>query len=117
MQFTYTFDNLTDPKNQVRALAPDNRLDDVLNRYRFADEEIEMFLSLEGGNVKKAAALLLETRATDKADTEGYIKTYAIEVDETKAAKILLDRAAILRRQVELDTEVAELDGDLFDIG
>lgn len=112
MTFNYSYDDLLSLKNQVRAIAPDNRPDAATGKYRFADEEIELFLSLEGGAVKGAAALLLETRATDTADSEGYVKTYALELDGTKAASVLLKRAALFRDQIGV---VVEVEDDLLD--
>ena len=111
MEQNYTLDDLTSPKNIVRIIAPDDRETEP-GRFRFSDEKIELFLTLEGGDVRRAAALLLETMATDTVAVDGYIKTYAVELDGSKPASMILKRAALFRSQA---AELLPTEDDLID--
>lgn len=66
----------------------------------YADDEIDAFLDLEGGNVRLAAALALETTAANEALLSKVITTQDLRTDGAAVAKVLLDRAARLREQV-----------------
>ena len=80
---------------------------------RWTDLEIAEFLGMEDAECKRAAALALEVMASDKADCLSYIKTNAIELDGAKPAKILLDRAKLLREQcVVVAIEIEQEDED-----
>lgn len=87
----------------VRLLTPDNQLDGHI----FEDEEIAAFLSLEGGSVRRAAALALETIAADQALVLKAIRLLDVQTDGPKVADSLLKRAATLRQQAEVDDAVA----------
>ena len=91
-EFTY---DLTTPVGKVRLLIPDKKP----AKMRWTDLELTEFLVMEDAVSKRAAALALEVMASSKADCLSYIKTNAIEMDGTKPAKILLDRAKLLREQ------------------
>ncbi len=105
----FTFDLASDV-GKVRLLIPDRVASDIL----FEDEEIEAFLALEAGNVRRAAALALETVAADQALTLKVIKTLDLTTDGASVANALLKRADKLRGQAALD-EAAE-DGAGFDV-
>jgi hypothetical protein len=105
MSFTY---DLTTDVGKVRLLIPDRAEATAV----FDDAEIEGFLAIESG-VRRAAALALETIASDTAATLRVTKTLGLEVDGTRASAELLKRAASLRAQAN-DADAA--DGGLFDI-
>lgn len=92
---------------KVRLLIPDR---DQANPV-FQDAEITAFLALEDG-VHRAAALGLETIASDTAATLRVTRTLGLEVDGAKASDALLKRAAGLRTQAD-DADARE--GGLFD--
>ncbi len=105
----FTFDLASDV-GKVRLLIPDRVASDIL----FEDEEIEAFLALEAGNVRRAAALALETVAADQALTLKVIKSLDLTTDGAKVSDALLKRAALLREQAAA-SESVEAGGD-FDI-
>lgn len=82
--------------------------------YVFEDAEVAAFLLMEGANVRRAAALALETMASNEAFTLKVIKILDLQTDGAKTAEALMKRAAELRRQADVD-EAAE-DGGAFDI-
>lgn len=92
-----TYDPTT-TAGQVRLLIPDRNPTD----YLFSDAEITAFLGIELGNVRLAAALALETAASDAALVDKVVR-YAddTQIDGAKAADMLLKRAAALRTQVD----------------
>jgi hypothetical protein len=95
-----TYDLSTDI-GKVRLLIPDrNYLDPV-----FTDAEIDQFLSIEGANVKLAAALALEVAAADDAKTFKIMKTGQDSVDGVRGAELLMRRAKQFR---ESEIEVIE---------
>jgi hypothetical protein len=87
------------PAGQVRLLIPDTDPDVFL----FDDSKITGFLAVEGGIVKRAAALALETAASNEAMVSKVIKTQDLATDGAKVSDALLKRAAELRRQVNED--------------
>lgn len=105
----FTFDLTTDV-GRVRLLIPDRVAGDIL----FEDEELEAFLALESGNVRRAAALALETVAADQALTLKVIKTLDLTTDGAKVAEALLKRAEKLREQAAASEDAEE--GAAFDI-
>lgn len=106
MSFTYT---VTTDVGRVRLLIMDtNAL-----RYVFEDDEIAVFLALEGG-VKRAAALALETIASNEAFVQKVITILDLQTDGAKTSDALLKRAAVLRDQAA--TEDAAASGGAFDI-
>lgn len=111
MAFTF---NVTTDVGKVRLLVPDRVADEPI----FEDEEIEAFLALEDDDVRRAAALALETIASDQAYTLKVIRSLDTQTDGAKVSDALLKRAAQLRSQADkadADAEAAE-DGGLFDI-
>ena len=109
----FTFDLASDV-GKVRLLIPDR----VANEPVFEDEELATFLDLEGGNVRRAAALALETCAADQALTLKVIKSLDLTTDGAKVSDALLKRADKLREQagaVQAANEAAEA-GAAFDV-
>ena len=82
--------------------------------YVFEDAEISVFLTLEGSNVKRSAALALETMASNEAFVQKTIRLLDLQTDGAKTADALMKRAAALRSQA--DTDEAAEDGGSFDI-
>lgn len=79
----------------------------------FDDDDLTTFLALEGGTLKKAAALALETIAVDEVLVLRVIKILQLTVDGAKVSDALLKRAALLRSQASAevaDEEAAPLD-------
>ncbi len=89
-EFSY---DLSTNTGKVRMLIPDSRAADRL----FTDDEIETILALEGSDVRRAAALALETVASDQARMLKWTKVQGVEVDGTKSAAELRARAKQLR--------------------
>ena len=74
---TFTFDRATDV-GKVRVLVPDED-DDATNR--FEDEDMQVFLDLNGSDVLPAAAQALERIAGDELLLFKRVKIDVIEVD------------------------------------
>lgn len=90
---------------RVRLLATDVSEDFAL----FDDAEIVAFLAIEGDNLKRAAALALETTATSETLVSKKITTSdGLTTDGPAVAKALLDRAKRLRDQA--DEEIGDPD-------
>lgn len=104
--FTYV---LTEDRGKVRLLIPDNKA----NAWVFADVEIDTFLAMESG-IKRAAALALETIASDEALVLKVIKILDVQTDGAKLADALLKRAKTLRDQA--DKEENDAAGDGFEV-
>lgn len=102
---------LTNDVGKVRLLIPDTNLAGDLI---FDDEEIGAFLTLENSNVKRAAALALETLAGNEALTLKAIRVLDIQTDGPRTAEALLKRAGLLRAQA--DAEDAATEGAAFDV-
>lgn len=79
----------------------------------FTVDEISSFLTLEGGNVKRAAAQAVDTIADNEALVAKYVTDHQITIDGTKVADSLRKRAQTLREQADADEEN---DGFYFDI-
>lgn len=105
----FTFNVATDV-GKVRLLVPDRVSADAV----FQDDEIEAFLDLEGGVVRRAAALALETIASDNAMTLKVIRLLELTTDGAKTSDALLKRAEKLRSQADLADQAEE--GAAFDI-
>lgn len=108
---SYTYDPTND-NGRVRLLIPDRVEADAV----YSDEEIAAFLALESG-VYRAAALAVETIASDTAMTLRYTQTVGLTVDGTKASAELLKRAERLRTQADAADAAAEAaaEGGAFD--
>ena len=90
--------NLSLDNGKVRLLVPDSNE----NSYIFEDEEIDAFLAMEG-NVKRAAAMALETIASNETLVLKVISLLDLTTDGAKVADALLKRAKLLRDQAEQD--------------
>ena len=98
MAFTY---DLTTDRGKVRLLSTDS-----VEAYEiFDDDDIDAFLSLESSNVKKAAALALETIASSEVLVQKRIKLLDLSTDGPAESAELLKRAALLRSQADADEE------------
>jgi len=107
MAFTYAIG--TD-RGKVRLLIPDR----LATQYMFEDDEIDWFLTAESSVVKQAAALALETMASDEAYVQKAIKLMDLSTNGPAVADALLKRAAMLRTQADEEAEDA-LGDDEFD--
>lgn len=96
MAFTY---DLTTDVGLARLLIPDT---DWANAV-FSDEEITAFVALEAGSVRRAAALALESIATNETLTLKVIKLLDVQTDGAKVLDALLKRAGLLRQQAAAD--------------
>lgn len=96
MSFTYL---LSTDVGKIRLLIPDTNP----AAHVFEDEELEGCLALEGGRVKRAAALALETMASNEAYTQKAIKLLDLSTDGPKVAAELRARAKTLREQDAAD--------------
>ena len=105
---TFTYDTSTDV-GMVRLLL--NDVDD--DTHVFTDAEIDAFLDLEAGNVKRAAAQAIDTNADDQALASKVLRTQDLTTDGAKLADSLRKRAAELRRQADDEDQ----DGDGFFFG
>lgn len=90
----FSFDLSTDT-GKIRLLIPDADAD----VHVFSDEDLAAFLALEGGRVKRAAALALETMASSEAYTQKAIRLLDLSTDGPKVAAELRARAKTLREQ------------------
>jgi len=107
MVFTY---NIATNAGKVRLLCNDK----TDTGHLFEDDEITYFLTAESDNIKRAAALALETAASDQALVLKVISLGDLKTDGAQTAKALLARAVQLRAQA--DAEEAETDSGAFDI-
>jgi len=105
----FSYDPATNA-GKVRLLIPDR----VDSGHLFEDDEIETFLSLENSSIKRAAALALETAASDNALVLKVIKLLDLSTDGARTSAALLERAGKLRSQA--DAEEAADDGGAFDV-
>lgn len=110
--------DFSSPVGQVRVLIPDLRkledLRDLRNepRYLFADEEIEAFLAVNGGNVKLSAADACDAIGMDKALQLLVLKTDDKQTDGAKLLAAIVGRARQLRAQAKED----EVNNLCFDV-
>jgi hypothetical protein len=95
---------------QIRLLIPDRDMDNPV----FRDEELDLFLQMEG-SVRSAAAAALEVIATDEALVQKVLKLPDQETNGAATARVVLERAKRLRDQ---DTEghfaIVEIPVDTF---
>lgn len=110
MSFEY---DLSTDVGKVRAIIPDTNI----SAYIFENEEVEAFLSMERGGVKRAAALALETIASNETMVLKVIRLLDLQTDGAKVSEALLKRAALLRQQAKADAdELAGDDRPAFDV-
>jgi hypothetical protein len=81
----------------------------------FTDPEITAFLSLEGDNVKRAAAQAIDTNADNEALASKVLRTQDVQTDGAKVADALRKRAAALRAQADREDDESD-DGAYFEI-
>lgn len=74
----------------------------------FSDEELSAFYDAEGENWRKAAALALETTASNQALLLKVIRTLDLQTDGAKLAAELRAQAAQLRAQAAATTADTE---------
>jgi hypothetical protein len=96
----------TTPAGQVRLLISDVDRDHPI----FAPDEIDAFLTLEGGDVRLAAAQALDTIASNEAMVSKRIRLLDLSTDGPAVAKALRDHAGRLRDQAETAGEDAGFD-------
>lgn len=65
----------------------------------FQDEELQLFLDLENGVVKLAAAQAIDTNADNELLASKVLRTQDVQTDGAKLADSLRKRATELRRQ------------------
>ena len=94
MAFTYV---LATDNGKVRLLIPDR----TAAQYFLEDEEIAIMLAMESNNVKRTAALALETMASDEAYVQKMIKLMDLTTNGPAVAEELRARAASLRKQAD----------------
>lgn len=105
----FTYDLGTD-RGKVRLLIRDTDASEPI----FEDDELNVFLALESSSVKRAAALALETMASNEAYVSKAVKLLDLSTDGPATGKALLERAAKLREQAA--DEEAQAEGGAFDI-
>jgi len=108
MSFTYNASLSTD-RDKVRLLATDVDAASPI----FTDAEMDAFMSLEGSNIKRSAALALETIARNQVLVLKVIRLLEIQTDGASVARELRMQADKLREQADRDE--AASDGGAFD--
>lgn len=93
----------------VRLLVPDMALDED-GDYLFSDDQIEAFLGLFNGNIKRAAAQAKDVVAADTVMLVKVVRTDDLSVDGAKAAAELRAQAKSLRDQADAADEADVLD-------
>ena len=89
----------------------------VIVTYRhtlIADADLTAYLAAEGSVVKRATALALESIASDTAIVQKVMKLMDFQTDGAKVSDALLQRAATLREQADVE-EMGET-GGAFDV-
>jgi hypothetical protein len=69
----------------------------------FTDAQLTALLAVEGGNLKRGAAVALETIATSETLIGKKITTQDLSTDGPAVAKALMDRARALREQADAE--------------
>lgn len=95
------------PNDLVRFLVNDVRLEEVTGNV-FTDLEIDGYLELENGNVKRAAAQAIDTIADNEALASKVYRSQDIGTDGAKIADALRKRAAALRAQADREDDQAD---------
>lgn len=108
MAFTY---ELATDTGKVRLLLNDVDEDTAV----FQDDEIQAFLAIEGGNLKRAAAQAIDTNADNEALASKVITDHQLQTDGAKLADALRKRAAALRAQADDEDDDSD-DGFFFGI-
>ena len=92
---------IPDVEPVTQARNPDTGAVDYEPTLIFDDTQIDAFLSIEGGSIKRAAAAAIETIAVDEVLLSKVIKTEDLQTDGAKVANALLARARMLRNQAK----------------
>lgn len=98
--------DLTTDIGKVRLLTSDTGTEDD-PRTILGDHEVQAALDMNGGNVKRAAAQILDIIASNEALTQKVISAQDVSVDGVKLADSLRKSAQALREQAD-----GELDGE-----
>ena len=106
--FTY---EVTSDTGKVRLLLNDVDADTMV----FDDDEIQAFLDLEGGSVKRAAAQAIDTNATNEALASKVLRTQDLSTDGAKIADAMRKHADRLREQADREDDESD-DGAYFEI-
>lgn len=106
----FTYDVSTD-RGLVRLLVAD--IDEATGV--FNDAEIDAYLTLEGGNVKRAAAQAIDTNATNEALASKVLTDHQLKTDGASVAKAMREHANRLRAQADSDDDLSD-DGAFFEI-
>ena len=96
MSFTY---DLTTAVGKVRLLIPDK---DQANAF-FTDEELAAYLNMEDDNIFLAAALALESMASDEVIVLKVVKVLDVQTNGEAVSRALLARADKLRDRAFAD--------------
>ncbi|MEE9401253.1 MAG: hypothetical protein V3V32_04460 [Dehalococcoidia bacterium] len=107
MAFTY---DVTTDRGRVRLLIPDRKAGVYLTDYLFEDIEIDAFLNVEAGSIKRGAAMGLEIIASDNAMVLKVIRLLDLTTDGAKTSDALLARAKLLRKQADDEEVVGAFD-------
>jgi hypothetical protein len=99
----------TSDVGKVRLLVCD--IDDT--RQVFTDDQIQAFLDLEGGNVKRAAAQAIDTNADNEALASKVLRSQDLSLDGAKVADAMRKHADRLRSQADVEDEEI---GSFFEI-
>jgi len=105
---TYTYDTSTNA-GKVRLLINDHDEQNVI----FQDEEMDVFLALNGDDVYLAAAMALETIASNQVMVLKVITVMDLQTDGAAVARALREHAKSLREQA---TQADAASGEAFDI-
>lgn len=103
--------DFTTPVGQVRLLI--NDVDET--NLVFPEDQLTAFLTIEGGNVKRAAAQAIDSQATNEALALKVLKDHQVSTDGAKLADAMRKHAAALRAQADRSDEDSE-DGFFFDV-
>lgn len=99
----------TTPVGKVRLLIPDTAVSPT-QEYIFSDDQIDVFLGLFNGNIKRAAAQAKDVIATDEVLLIKVVRTDDLSVDGVKVAAELRAQAKSLRDQADAADETELLD-------
>lgn len=93
-------------------------ISDTATPHLFTDPELQQYLTLEDGSVKRAAAQALDTIASSEALVSKVIRTQDLTTDGAKVADALRKHATALRAQADAADQQAADDADegFFDI-
>lgn len=97
--------DFTTPNGQVRAIIPDIDEENLIFQTAppAGTDLIDVYLTIEKGNVKRAAAMAIEAIARDEALLLKVIRMGIYEADGAKLANTLLESARMYRTQADTD--------------